>query len=84
MAAPFCQSPAAQDGAGGAKAQALRASSAMNRDRQSERSARAPRGARGSDARHNPEKLRENQQRLGVDAQHKTDAMKKGRRGTFP
>lgn len=56
----------------------------MNRDRQSERSTRAPRGARGSDARHNPEKLRENQQRLGVDAQHKTDAMKKGRRGTFP
>jgi hypothetical protein len=56
----------------------------MNQNRPSDRPIRVPRTARGSDARHNPEKLRENQQRLGVDPQHKTDAMKKGRRGTFP
>lgn len=51
--------------------------------------AREPRRAdarlRGSaDARRDPSKLRENQQRLGVDTQHKTAAMKKGHRGTFP
>lgn len=32
----------------------------------------------------NREKLRQNQQRLHVGADHKTDAMKKGRRGTYP
>jgi hypothetical protein len=32
----------------------------------------------------NPEKLRQNQQRLHVGSDHKTDAMKKGKRGTFP
>jgi hypothetical protein len=32
----------------------------------------------------NREKLRLNQQRLHVGADHKTDAMKKGRRGTYP
>ena len=45
-------------------------------------------GARGAgkraDARHDSGKLRENQQRLGVGPEHKTDAMKKGHRGTFP
>jgi hypothetical protein len=29
-------------------------------------------------------KLRENQERLRVDPEHKTPAMRKGRRGTFP
>lgn len=43
------------------------------------------RGAsRGGDARQDPDKLKENQQRLGVGPEHKTDAMKKGHRGTFP
>jgi len=32
----------------------------------------------------NPEKLRQNQQRLHVGSDHKTESMKKGRRGTFP
>jgi hypothetical protein len=32
----------------------------------------------------NPEKLRQNQQRLNVGSDHKTDSMKKGKRGTFP
>ena len=32
----------------------------------------------------NREKLRQNQQRLHVGTDHKTDAMKKGRRGTYP
>jgi hypothetical protein len=57
----------------------------MNRDRQPARpNPSSPRSSRSADARRQPEKLRENQQRLGVDADHKTDAMKKGRRGTFP
>ena len=32
----------------------------------------------------NPEKLRLNQQRLNVGTDHRTDAMKKGKRGTYP
>jgi hypothetical protein len=32
----------------------------------------------------NREKLKLNQQRLQVGADHKTESMKKGRRGTFP
>ena len=32
----------------------------------------------------NAEKLRLNQQRLQVGTDHKTDAMKKGKRGTYP
>jgi hypothetical protein len=32
----------------------------------------------------NPEKLKQNQQRLHVSSDHKTDAMKKGKRGTYP
>lgn len=32
----------------------------------------------------NPEKLKQNQERLRVGSDHKTDAMKKGKRGTFP
>ena len=32
----------------------------------------------------NPEKLKQNQQRLHVGSDHKTDAMKKGKRGTYP
>lgn len=31
-----------------------------------------------------PEKLRQNQERLHVGADHKTDAMKKGKRGSYP
>ncbi|MBV8030085.1 MAG: hypothetical protein JO035_01100 [Betaproteobacteria bacterium] len=31
-----------------------------------------------------PEKLKENQRRLGVGEDHKTPEMKKGHRGTFP
>jgi hypothetical protein len=38
----------------------------------------------GADARRQPEKQKENQQRLGVDADHKTPEMKKRHRGTFP
>jgi hypothetical protein len=44
----------------------------------------APRSNPRPDARRDPGKLRENQERLGVGPEHKTDAMKKGRRGTFP
>lgn len=32
----------------------------------------------------NREKLKQNQQRLQVGTDHKTEAMKKGRRGTYP
>ena len=32
----------------------------------------------------NREKLRRNQERLHVGADHKTEAMKKGKRGTYP
>jgi hypothetical protein len=38
----------------------------------------------GGDARHSQEQLKKNQERLGVGNDHRTDAMKKGRRGTFP
>jgi hypothetical protein len=44
----------------------------------------ARRGARNADARGDSEKLRQNQQRLGVGPEHKTESMKKGHRGTFP
>jgi hypothetical protein len=32
----------------------------------------------------NPEKLKQNQERLHVGADHRTEAMKKGKRGTYP
>ena len=32
----------------------------------------------------NPDKLKQNQQRLHVGSDHKTDSMKKGKRGTYP
>ena len=32
----------------------------------------------------NPEKLRLNQQRLQVGADHRTESMKKGKRGSYP
>jgi len=32
----------------------------------------------------NPEKLKLNRQRLHVDSEHKTESMKKGKRGTYP
>ncbi len=45
-------------------------------------------GAQGAgnkaDARNDAEKQRENQRSLGVGPEHKTPAMKKGHRGTFP
>jgi hypothetical protein len=37
-----------------------------------------------ADARNDPEKQKENQRALGVGPEHKTPAMKKGHRGTFP
>jgi len=40
--------------------------------------------ARNADARRNPEQLKRNQERLGVGTDHRTEAMKKGKRGTFP
>ncbi|HYG55996.1 MAG TPA: hypothetical protein VD965_11935 [Burkholderiales bacterium] len=49
------------------------------------RSSKTARGSRqGGDARKNPEKQKENQERLGVGPDHKTPAMKRGHRGTFP
>jgi hypothetical protein len=36
------------------------------------------------DGRHDREQLKKNQERLGVGTDHRTAAMKKGRRGTFP
>ena len=45
---------------------------------------RRPRSRNAADARHDSGLLRENQKRLGVDPEHKTGAMKKGRRGTYP
>lgn len=38
----------------------------------------------GVDARDDPEKLKENRDRLGVDEEHKTPDMQEGHRGTFP
>lgn len=49
------------------------------------RMAEKPRARGGkADARGNPEKQKENQRALGVGPEHKTPAMKKGHRGTFP
>jgi hypothetical protein len=46
---------------------------------------RPPGGKAGNaDARRDPGKLRQNQERLGVGPEHKTESMKKRRRGTFP
>jgi hypothetical protein len=56
--------------------------------RQNQSRSRTSPGARGAkhgaDARRQPEKLKENQERLGVAADHKTPEMKKSHRGTFP
>lgn len=38
----------------------------------------------GEDARGEPEEQQENRERIGVDEEHKTDKMRKERRGTFP
>jgi hypothetical protein len=38
----------------------------------------------GGDARHSADQLKKNQEHLGVGPDHRTNAMKKGRRGTFP
>jgi hypothetical protein len=43
-----------------------------------------PSAAKQADARRDPEQLKKNQERLGVGSDHRTEAMKKGRRGTFP
>jgi hypothetical protein len=40
--------------------------------------------ARGADGRRSGETLKRNQERLGVGPDHRTEAMKKGKRGTFP
>jgi hypothetical protein len=40
--------------------------------------------ARSSDGRRSDEQLKRNQERLGVGPDHRTEAMKKGKRGTFP
>ena len=54
-------------------------------ERPAPRAARSgSRVARNADGRRDPDKRRENQEKLGVGPEHKTDAMKKGRRGTFP
>jgi hypothetical protein len=49
-----------------------------------DRPAGAARRPRSADARRDPDRLRENQARLGVGPEHKSESMKKGRRGTFP
>jgi poly-gamma-glutamate capsule biosynthesis protein CapA/YwtB (metallophosphatase superfamily) len=43
-----------------------------------------PAAAKHTDARRDPEQLKRNRERLGVGSDHRTDAMKKGKRGTFP
>ena len=49
------------------------------------RTSKGARGAKsGGDGRREPERQKENQKRLGVGVDHKTVAMKKGHRGTFP
>ena len=54
-------------------------------DRNPTQTSKGARGQRhGDDARNRPEKQRENQDRLGVGPDHKTPAMKRGHRGTFP
>ena len=40
--------------------------------------------AKQADGRRSPDQLKRNQERLGVGPDHRTPAMKKGRRGTFP
>ena len=50
-----------------------------------ERTSQGARGARsGADARHEPNKQKENQKRLGVGEDHRTPEMRKGHRGTYP
>lgn len=41
-------------------------------------------GMPGEDARGNPHKQRENEERMGVRPDHKTEDMEKKQRGTFP
>ena len=52
-------------------------------DKPRARRARAA-AAKNADARRDPDQLKRNQERLGVGADHRTDAMKRGKRGTFP
>jgi hypothetical protein len=49
-----------------------------------QRTRRRQPGPRNADGRNSSEQLKINQERLGVGADHRTDAMKKGKRGTFP
>ena len=58
----------------------------MNRDdrRKPEPGAGGPGRKSTADARQDSGKLRRNQDRLDVGPDHKTSAMKKGRRGTYP
>ena len=54
-------------------------------ERKPTRTSKGARGQRhGDDARNRPEKQKENQARLGVSPDHKTAAMKRGHRGTYP
>ena len=45
---------------------------------------RSPADALDPSGNVNAEKLRQNQERLHIGSDHKTDSMKKGKRGTFP
>ncbi len=55
-----------------------------NRGHERRPQAGARAGRPSGDGRHNSEQLRRNQQTLGVGGDHRTDTMKKHRRGTFP
>jgi hypothetical protein len=58
----------------------------MNQDdrRKLEPGAGGPGRKADADARQDTGKLRKNQERLRVGSDHKTPAMKKGRRGSYP
>lgn len=46
--------------------------------------ANSARGKASADARRDSSKLKKNQDRLGVDAEHMTETMRKRHRGTYP
>ena len=45
---------------------------------------RSPADAMTPSGEVNPDKLKQNQQRLHIGSDHKTESMKKGRRGSYP
>lgn len=57
---------------------------ARQQKRRAEPGAGGPARREDADARRHPSRLSENRKRLGVGPKHKTRAMKKGRRGTYP